>query len=496
VFLVLVAFVSAANWFTTGENAALYKCPGPRVRKSWGSLTDTEKSTFVRLVYQLKQYQGAWATGTSTSQSALYDVFVRIHNSGNYMWHYTSAFIHAHKAFLWMYESALIFVALKNGPTMSPAITQTQACNVAIPYWPWETDFGQWETSSIWDSRYFGDNTPMPAAQGYYVDSGQFAQPGWKLMSPVAGDPKQWQTPTAPFYDNKLKRLCDPNELRLSASLVMDAILNNPKFSTFLPWIHGAGHSCIHLFLGFSMKTQASPDEPLFFLHHCNVDRLFHLWADCYEYDKVSGDALGPDQYSEINPTPGGTQVKDPSGTAPLRILPETVIPFYWGNSDSKILVKNDWPTVKQMWTMGTSTVRGWNDLYVRYGPDKLAQALSTSCTKTKGTWSWVNYSATKSISVPSTVMKRDTRTEEVEDNETKVYRQITETLTRKTEVEGLSPKAAIREMAMEDCMKQPKPELKPEHLSWLRMMGIAPSTLDRICDEPSSDPNYRGMAM
>jgi hypothetical protein len=37
-------------------------------------------------------------------------------------------------------------------------------------------------------------------------------------------------------------------------------------------------HNRAHVFVGGSMLPGTSPDDPVFFLHHCNVDRIWALW--------------------------------------------------------------------------------------------------------------------------------------------------------------------------------------------------------------------------
>jgi len=285
--------------------------------------------------------------------------------------------------------------------------------------------------------------------------------------------------------------------MRLDQSQIMTQFVKNGSFSSQLTWHHGSGHSCTHLFLGFSMKTQASPDEPMFFMHHGNVDRLFTVWCDCWDYESISGDALGPDQYTEINPTQGGTQVSYMAANGkdklPVRVLPDTIIPFKFGSGSCTFIPESKFPKIKDMWTFGDEGKPGWMGMYYRYGPDAIAQLLSvktdTPVCKSNN-WSWVNYGA-----------KSKKRAEDPEqndftdrnDNEAVMFRQIQADILRKTEQEGLSTEAAIHEIAMENCLKNPKPEYSSQDLAYLRMMGIAPSSLDRICDEPSRDPQYNG---
>jgi hypothetical protein len=505
VVLVLVALAAADNWFNSGVNSA-YKCSGPRVRRSWNDATPEQKQCFVRLVYQAKLVKGAFTTG-STSQSALFDVFPNIHkSSGNAIWHYTSCFIAAHKGFLHMYEQMLTYVALKYGPTMDPPILPEDACECStLKYWAWECDYDTTGTtdniipvlqsSPIWDTpggckTCFGDATYDP--NGYYVNTGLFTKGNnWKLVSAVSGDVKQWQSSAAPYYDNYLKRVLDPKEIRLDPSQIMNTIRNNPGFSTMLPYNHGAAHSCIHLFLGFSMKTQASPDEPLFFMHHCNVDRIFHLWADCWEYDAIDANNWTDLQYVEINPTPGGTAVEEMiSGSTKqkVRVLADTVVPYKMGSGSAVFIPPEKWPKIRDLWTCGEEGKPGWLDMYVRYGYDKMAEFMDKNgyCVKDQK-WRWVHYNANQ---------KRGETTPEIEDNETKMYRQLEESLRYKREQEGLSPDTALRQLAMENCLLNPSEKMTPQKLDYLRMMGIAPSSLDRICDEPSQDPGFSGHSM
>jgi hypothetical protein len=311
----------------------------------------------------------------------------------------------------------------------------------------------------------------------------------WKLVTSVSGDPKQWQSSAAPYFDPYLKRLLDPKEIRLDPTQIMQVISTNNTYGQFMPWSHGAGHSCMHLFLGFVMKTQSSPDEPLFMMHHCNVDRLYHLWADCWDYETIPPNEWTPAQYVEINPTPGGTAVEEmtgPSTKQKVRVLPDTKIPYKMGSGTSILIPEASFPMIKDLWSCGEEGNPGWMGLYVRYGPDKMAQALdlAKSC-KSGQQWRWVNCGASTS--------KRGETTPEIEDNESKIYKEFEETFLRKTEEEGISPKTALKEIAMENCLKNPKEEMTPQRASYLRMMGINPSSLDRICDEPSRDPNVSG---
>jgi tyrosinase len=44
-------------------------------------------------------------------------------------------------------------------------------------------------------------------------------------------------------------------------------------------WLSGPQlHNLVHVWMGGDMVVSASPNDPVFFLHHCNVDRIWEVW--------------------------------------------------------------------------------------------------------------------------------------------------------------------------------------------------------------------------
>lgn len=78
--------------------------------------------------------------------------------------------------------------------------------------------------------------------------------------------------------------------------------MNYPLFgnglSGFSNNLQGAPHAVVHNFIGQNMATYFSPDDPLFMLHHCNIDRIWALYQDYYNHDLIPKDALTWNQYS------------------------------------------------------------------------------------------------------------------------------------------------------------------------------------------------------
>ena len=41
-------------------------------------------------------------------------------------------------------------------------------------------------------------------------------------------------------------------------------------------------HNRVHIWVGGDMGPGTSPNDPVFYLHHCNVDRLWALWQHAH----------------------------------------------------------------------------------------------------------------------------------------------------------------------------------------------------------------------
>ena len=56
------------------------------------------------------------------------------------------------------------------------------------------------------------------------------------------------------------------------------AVLQTPSFRLFQKTLEGHIHGGVHNAVGGDMAGSASPSDPLFFLHHSNIDRLWSRW--------------------------------------------------------------------------------------------------------------------------------------------------------------------------------------------------------------------------
>lgn len=260
------------------------------VRKNQSALTPQEKQDFVNAVLALK------ANGT-------YDQFVQMHlNSMSTMSaHQRPAFLPWHREFLRRYE-----LELQN---INP--------NVTLPYWDWTVDDSP--NSSIWGADFMGGN-------GRPSD-------GRVTTGPFAYDNGNW-TLTVDGPDLKRRFGQSSSATTLPTTTQVDQCLAVNQYDSS-PWnitsnlntsfrnrLEGWGssepqlHNRVHVWVGGSMLPMSSPNDPVFFLHHCNVDRLWAIWQTMHP---SSG-------YLPINGGPSGHNLNDPmqpwgGATTPASVL-------------------------------------------------------------------------------------------------------------------------------------------------------------------------------
>ena len=74
-------------------------------------------------------------------------------------------------------------------------------------------------------------------------------------------------------------RNSNPNFSNLASPSDLAIVLEGTSFSTFTRTIENGGyHNTLHVDVGGTMVTAASPADPIFWLHHCFVDEIFANW--------------------------------------------------------------------------------------------------------------------------------------------------------------------------------------------------------------------------
>ena len=135
----------------------------------------------------------------------------------------------------------------------------------AQPYWDEEQDAGHFSTSSVFDPVYgFGGDGVGP---NNCITTGRFAN---------------YTLHTGPGYANTehcIDRKIDDPTSALTASSYVNECLALPDYAAAWPCIAGSPHAGGHNGVGGEMSNPiSSPGDPLFYLHHTFIDRVWWRW--------------------------------------------------------------------------------------------------------------------------------------------------------------------------------------------------------------------------
>ena len=99
--------------------------------------------------------------------------------------------------------------------------------------------------------------------------------PYWNAMVDRA-IPPQLATPALLSSWGVQRGVFDASQISTNADLT--AINSIATFTTFQNTLEGAIHGGVHMAVGGDMAGNSSPTDPLFWLHHCHIDRIWATW--------------------------------------------------------------------------------------------------------------------------------------------------------------------------------------------------------------------------
>ena len=120
-------------------------------------------------------------------------------------------------------------------------------------------------------------------------DRGHLVQPLERRYT-LAWQQFEGQRPTLPTTDD------------VAGAVLVEAYDNAPwdessqdSFRNILEGFQGPGlHNIVHRWVGGSMLPGTSPNDPIFFLHHCNIDRIWAAWQVGKSTDDYQPQTGGP----------------------------------------------------------------------------------------------------------------------------------------------------------------------------------------------------------
>ncbi|KAK6222866.1 hypothetical protein LQW54_000676 [Pestalotiopsis sp. IQ-011] len=271
-------------------------CRNPLVRKEWRTLSNSEKQSYLSAVQCLKKAP-AQTQATYAGVRNRYDDFMAQHINRTDFIHFVGFFQPWHRMFVAQYESELRSVCGYTG---------------AQPYWNWSLD--AWSETAFVNSPVF-DPVNGFGGNGPYIDSSNDTSvrlhiPG-KTGCVLDGPFKNTSVNMGPGYNTSYNPHCLTRDLAPSLAvqkLNISGVAYTLAARTFAEFdvrveggvevadmtYHGGGHLSVGGDLGEMGNIYSSPGDPLFYLHHANMDRLWYTWQ-LLDWQKRKSEIAGPD---------------------------------------------------------------------------------------------------------------------------------------------------------------------------------------------------------
>ncbi|EKD16899.1 monooxygenase [Drepanopeziza brunnea f. sp. 'multigermtubi' MB_m1] len=265
---------------TTGTRTAhIFRrsnCTNPSVRREWRSLPRDEQISYVDAVLCLTTKPSRISLSTP-----LYDDFAYVHSQLSNEIHSVASFLPWHRYFLHVYEAALKECGYIGNLPLSPS------------------------TSTIWDATtgFGGDGSPDRTEQD-----------GNNTRRCVADGPFQDLRPsyiTDEYNPHCLTRTWNNGtELpgRMLGEFYSPEMLANVQasadYATYRFQLESTPHGAVHSGIGGDMVPSTSPNDPIFYLHHGQVDHAWTLWQK-RDPGKRNTEYAGPrtqDQFDGVTP--------------------------------------------------------------------------------------------------------------------------------------------------------------------------------------------------
>ncbi|KAI9598680.1 hypothetical protein BDF19DRAFT_382349, partial [Syncephalis fuscata] len=133
-----------------------------------------------------------------------------------------------------------------------------------MPYWDWSAVSQSPETSVVLSPEWFGTNGRGPKM---CVEDGVF-----KDFKPYFH---------APEHSDCIHRQYDGGNVikpMPSTDIIAGLVANSKNWDEFRRELEGAAHGRTHNGLGGTMSTMFSPNDPVFYMHHTYLDKIWYDW--------------------------------------------------------------------------------------------------------------------------------------------------------------------------------------------------------------------------
>ncbi|KND91261.1 Tyrosinase [Tolypocladium ophioglossoides CBS 100239] len=225
-------------------------CTSPDFRREWRTLSKDEKVNYIDAVNCL-----ARTPGVLKNNCTLHDDFSWVHNRVAHATHGKAAFFSWHRRFISVYERYLQGKCGYRG---------------SLPYWDWTLDWEDLPNSPIFSKKTgFGGNvdpeSPITVGGGRCVVDGPFSH----LKLQYYGSHRRPHCLSRGFSDF-------PG--RNASPAVVENVLASEDYETFFLATENGPHNVAPLGIKGDIDSFTAPNDPIFYLHHAQLDRLWFLW--------------------------------------------------------------------------------------------------------------------------------------------------------------------------------------------------------------------------
>ncbi|KAF9002882.1 hypothetical protein BDQ17DRAFT_1390574 [Cyathus striatus] len=238
-----------------------------------------------------------------------FDDFIATHIQQTYSIHYVGHFLPWHRYYTAIYEKALRDECGYIGaqpyalPSTSPTIFSLTIHKI-LGLGTGHPPLGNFTTSPLWDAKYgFG---------GGCITTGPLANMTVR-MGPgddVGGNPRCLKRDWSPYFAGRYLGLnVTQHTIEQSDFGWFDtAVQGGPSFD--LSGLHGGGHYGVGGTLGEMGDLYNSPADPVFYLHHANLDRVWWSWQKKNLTTRLT-DISGPIYIMDYTNEKGGNVMLD-----------------------------------------------------------------------------------------------------------------------------------------------------------------------------------------
>ncbi|KAL2067816.1 hypothetical protein VTL71DRAFT_15912 [Oculimacula yallundae] len=231
-------------------------CLRPAVRREWRTLSIKERKNYLDAIQCLWKHPSRLGLNHS-----LYEDFPWFHSRAGNFSHNTPAFMAWHRYFLDVYERTL---------------KETCGYQGYLTYWDWSLDWQNMTSSPIWDPETgFGGNGNKTAhrsvGHGHCVTDGPLAGRRFKYF----GNENIKHCLSRGFISDRHMMEVFGSKVRLES---VERVLKQPTYEKFNKELEDGPHNALPRTIRGDFMRVTVPNDPIFFIHHVQLDRLWWQW--------------------------------------------------------------------------------------------------------------------------------------------------------------------------------------------------------------------------